>query len=238
MNLVSILMAVLMMLNLAPQSQSGGAQTQQVFALSGIISQVEEQGLMLESEQSGQVLVNLSDETVFEGLEKDELRAGQYIFVDYDGKMTRSLPPQVSAQRIAMYAVSGVVSEVSENSVTISREQEGDQVVVHLPEGADALYVGCPVTAYTDGVMTASIPGQVNARHVETPTLEGKISAVQEGSFSMTTGQGEEYTVNMGEDTVLSGALKSGGKVKVYYNGAATFSIPPQVAAIAVEVEA
>ena len=142
MNLVSILMAILVMLNLAPQSQSGGAQTQQVFALSGIISQVEEQGLTLESEESGQVLVNLSDETVFEGLEKDELRAGQYIFVDYDGKMTRSLPPQVSAQRIAMYAVSGVVSEVSENSVTISREQEGDQVVVHLPEGADALYVG------------------------------------------------------------------------------------------------
>lgn len=241
MKLFSILMAVMMMLNLAPRvsaEEVQEAQEAQVEALGGLIAQVEEQGLLLQNEQLGEVYVNLSEQTVFEGLEREDLAEGQFVNVEYDGKMTRSLPPQISAQKVSMNEITGVVSEVGEDSITITRPEQGDQVIVHLPENAEKLYVGCYVTVYTNGAMTASLPGQVSAQHIVTPTLEGEVGEVREEGFTLTTAEGETYDVNMDETTIKNGELKTGAKVKVFYSGAATFSLPPQVFAIVLEIAA
>ena len=60
----------------------------------------------------------------------------------------------------------GVVKGVKEGRVTITGEN--GEVILTLPEGADAPAVGEAITAYTTGVSTMSIPPQMNAVAVET----------------------------------------------------------------------
>ena len=135
----------------------------EIVELGGRITEIADGYIVIETLMHGMVQVNLGDDTLYDGADPDELAVGQYIQVMYDGKMTRSLPAQITALKVGLYPVSGVVKEVAENSVTLSREEIGDEVIVFLPEGAQALSVGDSVTAYTNGAMTMSLPAQTNA---------------------------------------------------------------------------
>ena len=144
--------------------QTGTAEAEaEIVELGGRITEIADGYIVMETLMHGMVQVNLGDDTLYDGADPDELAVGQYIQVMYDGKMTRSLPAQITALKVGLYPVSGVVKELGENSVTLSREEIGDEVIVFLPEGAEALSVGDSVTAYTNGAMTMSLPAQTNA---------------------------------------------------------------------------
>lgn len=131
--------------------------------ISGAIVELGEDYFVICDALLGDVQVNYSDDTLFEGTQADELALSQVVCVLYDGKMTRSLPPQVFALNVGMYPVSGKVTALGEGSMTIQREEIGDEVIVFLPEDAPQIAVGDVVTAYTNGAMTMSLPAQTTA---------------------------------------------------------------------------
>ena len=135
----------------------------EVFMLGGEVTEVGEGYFVMADAELGEVQVNLGDDSAFDGVELDELAAGQYVYVIYDGKMTRSLPPQVFALRVSMYATTGEITELTEGKMTLVRDEIGDEVIISLPQDAPALAVGDHVTAYTTGIMTMSIPALMNA---------------------------------------------------------------------------
>lgn len=145
------------------QEEQADAQ-QEVFTLTGQITEVGEGYLILKDAQQGQVHVNFAEDTVFEGVEQGALAAGQYAVVLYNGVMTRSLPPMVTAMRVSVYEISGTVAQVQEDGrVLIDRADVSDQVLVTLPEGAQTPEVGDEIVVYTNGIMTMSLPPQTNA---------------------------------------------------------------------------
>ena len=142
---------------------TGETEEPQIFMLGGEVTQVGEGFFVMTDAELGEVQVNLGDDSAFDGVEPDELAVGQYVYVIYDGKMTRSLPPQVFALRVSMYVTSGEITELTEGRMTLVRDEIGDEVIISLPQDAPALSVGDHVTAYTTGIMTLSIPAQMNA---------------------------------------------------------------------------
>ena len=137
------------------------AETQvELVQLQGVITEIADGYVMLDAGEQGQIQVNITDDTVVEGVE--ELAVGQSAVVNYDGKMTRSVPAQITALSIGVYEVKGTVKALEDGRVTIDKG-EGDEVVLTLPEAAPELAVGDAVTAYTTGVSTMSLPPQMNA---------------------------------------------------------------------------
>lgn len=128
--------------------------------LQGAITEVADGYVMLDAGEQGQIQANITDDTIVEGVE--ELAVGQHAVINYDGKMTRSVPAQITALSIGVYEVKGTVKALEEGRVIIDKG-EGDEVVLTLPEGAPELAVGDAVTAYTTGVSTMSLPPQMNA---------------------------------------------------------------------------
>lgn len=135
----------------------------EVEELYGQITEITEEYVMIKTEELGDVQVLLGEDTIIEGVETLEL--GQTAKVLYTGMMTRSLPPQITALLIGVYAVSGEVIAADEGSVTVTGEN--GEVILILPEGAEVPAVGDVITAYTTGVSTMSIPPQMNAVAIE-----------------------------------------------------------------------
>lgn len=157
----------------------------EVYYLTGQITEIADDYIILEGTEQGTVQVNLFDDTVFGGKFPDELAVGEYAQVLYDGKMTRSIPPQVTALAVDVSVLEGKVAEILEDGrVLIDRtdvmEQQVDsqmkedgtvdtevtrtpeQVILSLPEGVE-LKVGDSAVFYTTGVATMSLPAQMNA---------------------------------------------------------------------------
>ena len=139
-----------------------GEEAVEILELGGEITEIGDGYIVIMDSVHGMVQVNLGDDTLYDGADLEELAVGQFIQVMYDGKMTRSLPPQVFALKVGLYPVSGTVKEVGEGSVTLETQESGE-VIVFLPEGAPQLNAGDSVTAYTNGAMTMSLPAQATA---------------------------------------------------------------------------
>ena len=131
--------------------------------LGGEVTEVGEGYFVMNDAELGEVQVNLGDDSAFDGVEMDALAVGQFFYVLYDGKMTRSLPAQVTALRIGVYEVRGTVKAIEEGRITVEKTEGGDEVVLTLPEGAPELQAGDAITAYTTGISTMSLPPQMNA---------------------------------------------------------------------------
>lgn len=142
---------------------AAGEEIVEIFDLSGKVIEVGEGFFVIDAGQMGAVQVNTGDDTIFEGVTMEEIALGQYVQVLYDGKMTRSLPAQIYALKVGMYAISGEVKAAEEGSITLLRDEIGDEVIVFLPEGAQEIAVGSHVIAYTNGAMTMSLPAQTTA---------------------------------------------------------------------------
>ena len=161
------------------------ADENEVYYLNGQITEITDEYIILEGTEQGTVQVNLFDDTAFGGKFPDEFVVGEYAQVIYDGKMTRSIPPQVTALAVDVCVLEGKVAEILEDGrVLIDRtdvmEQQVDsqmkedgtveteaaytpeQVIVSLPEGVE-LSVGDNAVFYTTGVSTMSLPAQMNA---------------------------------------------------------------------------
>ena len=78
--------------------------------LEGLVTEVLEQGFVMEDIELGSVLLNVDETTVMDGiLAEGDIEVGQYVFVEYDGRLTRSLPPQAHADRVGCYRLTGTV---------------------------------------------------------------------------------------------------------------------------------
>ena len=135
----------------------------EVYYLTGQITEITDEYIILEGTEQGTVQVNLFDDTVFGGKLPDELVVGEYAQVLYDGKMTRSIPPQVTALAVDVCVLEGKVAEILEDGrVLIDRTDVTEQVILSLPEGVE-LKVGDSAVFYTTGIATMSLPAQMNA---------------------------------------------------------------------------
>ena len=148
------------------------AQVQETMNVEGMIVTVEEDHFIMQEKELGEIRVNFGAESLFEGVIAADLSFGQYVFVDFDGKMTRSLPPQIFAQKVGMYPVAGVVVEIGEGSITIEQENGAGQAIIHLAEGAFVPEMGEAIIAYTNGAMTMSLPPQTTALAIDVVTAE------------------------------------------------------------------
>lgn len=131
--------------------------------LQGCVLEVGADYFLLDTQTHGQVQVNFGAETVFEGVDGHTLAAGQFAVVDFNGTMTFSLPPQVFAQRVGVYAIAGKVAQVSDGQLTLIRQDTGEEVIVTLGDLDVIAAVGDEIIVYTTGVATLSLPAQVNA---------------------------------------------------------------------------
>ncbi len=180
-------------------------ETEMDTLLEGMVTEIVDGGFVMEDAEQGEVMLNLSDATVFDGiLMEDELAVGQYVFVEYDGRMTFSLPPQAHADRVACHVLTGSVTEVLEDGSILMNDDVFGETIVHLPEGMNHVYAGMPITVYYDGVMSLSLPGQASASHILLPELTGTVSNRTEEGFTLTDADSIEYEVKFAEDTLIS----------------------------------
>lgn len=148
-----------------------GADAVTYFHLEGIVTDVTENGILMNSvsdSYQGEVLVNTDEATTVEGIESlKDVTIGQYIFVTYNGKMTRSLPPQVYASKLSCHILEGNVTEVMDDSFLMQLANEQGPVIVHTQEGQPQVELGSHVIVYTNGIMAMSYPGQVTAMQLD-----------------------------------------------------------------------
>jgi len=132
--------------------------------------------------------------------------------------MTRSLPPQIAALHIGVYAVSGVIAEVLEDSIVIIDDETGEQIILTLP-GSELL-------------------GE------NEELLEDEMLAVEEELDAEMIEEIEEETEEeLSEEEMLEGGIAEeaaemefsvGDKIIAYTTGAMTMSLPPQMNALAI----
>ena len=162
---------------------------------------------------------------------------GQYVLVTYNGQMTRSLPPQVTALTVSCFTATGIVSELTEESLMLTDEKLGDLLVM-LNDELPQVWEGGQITVYFDGVMTASLPAQIGARRIEVPSIIGEMSDQTEESFLLTDDSGEIWEVLLTEETSVSGTLADGDRVRVVFGGETSEpsdDVPAQLTAYAVQ---
>ena len=123
----------------------------------GILVEIAEDHLLLDTETHGQVFVHLTEDTLYEG---ETPVVGAYVHVTNNGAMTMSLPPQITALRVGCYAFTGTVSEITEDSFMLTAESAPYQVNAEA-ETLAGLEEGETVTVYFSGMMTMSIPAQI-----------------------------------------------------------------------------
>lgn len=117
--------------------------------------------LMLETEEYGLVEAHFHPETLLEGAE--DLAVGDYVFITYNGIMSRSIPAQITAEKVTAYRFTGIVSQLQEDGFLLTTEDAGDVWVNAEAELLEGVAAEAEITVYFDGVMTMSLPGQICA---------------------------------------------------------------------------
>ena len=98
----------------AEQAAIGEEETFEIVEIVGNITEIAEDYVLIDAGEMGMIQANTSIDTLIEGVE--ELAVGQTAVILYDGKMTRSLPAQITALRINM----GIMASASRQVVSIS----------------------------------------------------------------------------------------------------------------------
>ena len=177
---------------------------EEIHQLEGYVTEIIDGGFVLEDIQRGTVILNTDASTVWDGVLMDgQLEVGMYVLVDYDGRMTRSIPPQAHADRVGCYTLQGYVSDFSTDGLLLTGDERFGDVWVNLNVvDPQHLYTGMYVLVYYDGIMAMSLPGRVTARQIEIPSLSGTVSEKAEDSFLLTTEGGETWKVLTTEETL------------------------------------
>jgi len=200
-------------------------------SLEGLVLEIAEDGsYLINTELHGEVQVLVTEETFVES--ENEIAVGDYVYIDYDGQMTRSLPAQITASVVRMFRMEGSIVEhfAEENAVLLSTETHGEVYVTLPQEWAGAEIDAEALTVYFNGAMTMSLPPRVNAGFVSPVySLQGVISELAEEYLVLGEGM-EAVQVNF-EAGSLPENMQVGDVVRVLYNGMMTRSLPPQVAA-------
>ncbi|MEG2605521.1 MAG: hypothetical protein RSB91_11325, partial [Clostridia bacterium] len=93
-------------LTLALPLAAFGEQSEIDTELEGLVTALVEGGFLMEDIDIGSVMLNVDEQTMRDGILTDgEIEVGQYVLVQYDGRLTRSLPPQAHADRVGCYVL-------------------------------------------------------------------------------------------------------------------------------------
>lgn len=200
-------------------------------SMEGSVLEIAEDGsYLINTAEHGEVQVLVGDETYVEA--SRDITAGDHIYVDYDGRMTRSIPPQITASVVRMHVLEGSVIESypEENAVLLMTETHGEVYVTLPDEWSSAEIASEALTVYFNGAMTMSLPPQVNAGHaVPGYALQGAVTEIGDGFLML--GEGLEAVQVNFADSALPENLNTGDVVRVIHDGQMTRSIPPQVSA-------
>lgn len=169
----------------------------------GTIVEVMEDGFLLQEADGREILYNVDEQTVLDGIASlTDFQKDLYVIVESDGRLTKSIPPQAHADRVTCYWLAGQVESVDEEENTFLMQTELGAVIVHRGELTTPVYAGMNVTVYFDGVMALSEPGQIAARKIEVPELQGTVLEMTENGFVLRTDDETEYRVILTEETV------------------------------------
>jgi len=196
----------------AEAAESLEEEAQEIFDLYGEILEITDEYVLIDTADMGHVQVNLSEDTVIEGV--DALEIGQTAVVMYNGMMTRSLPPQITALHIGVYAVSGVIAEVLEDSIVIVNDETGEQIILTLP-GSELLGEN------EELIEEEAIAADEEAEMVFEEELDEELSA-------------EEMLEDENAEEDAAPEFAVGDKIIAYTTGAMTMSLPPQMNALAI----
>lgn len=215
--------ALLLILTLFLPGLRASAQTAASATLQGLITEVGDGFFLMDDNTVGSVRVNLDDHlTVYEGTAaRDALAADQYVYVTYDGVMTRSLPPQVTALKVSCFSIRGTVGAILDGGYTVEGDAVLGTVIVHMGEGFPPVFRGVPVTVYYNGVMALSMPPQISAVHIAVPSLTGTVSDMTDRGFTLAPKDGGVQTVSLTAETAMQFLPADGDMVTVYYSGTA-----------------
>jgi len=192
--------------------------------LRGLIMEVYEDGILLNDPNLGEVILNVSPETVLEGvLAERPLAKGMYVLSQYNGRVTRTDPPQSHADRLACYPLAGIVAELLPDGILLTGDPMFGDVHVRLSKNMPRVFEDIPVTVYYDGTMTLSRPGKVAAHYIVVPAVRGLVRSVAADSLILDIGYKEPLAVKLSDSTLMpaswfDGNLK-GRTVIVYYDG-------------------
>ena len=178
--------------------------------LEGFVTELVENGFVMEDQELGETLLNTDDATVWDGvLANGELAVGQYVFAEYDGKLTRSIPPQAHADKVGCYVLKGTAGGFLQDGVLLVGDEVFGDVIVKLDASRWHVFEGVPMTVYYNGIMALSLPGQVSASAILLPQLSGVVTEKDDNGFSITTNDGASYYVELDESSLVSVALPS-----------------------------
>ena len=191
--------------------------------LQGLITALETDGFRMDDTVLGTVEVRLDAQlTAYEGIAaRDRLAVGQYVYVQYNGILSRSVPPQVTALKVSCFALTGTVGAILENGCVVEGDAVLGTTVVHMAEGQPPVFTGMTVTAYYNGVLALSLPPQLTAVHLVVPVLEGTVSRTADAGFTLTDANGSATAITLTEVTALATLPADGVTVRVYYSGKA-----------------
>ena len=229
--LIALVLTTVMLASLAMATDGTNTTTQQYNLQDGQVNAIGDGYVMIVLDGS-EYQINVTEETILEGTEK--LAIGDWLQVVHNGQMTRSLPPQVAAQVIRSYSVTGTVSGLTENSFTLT-DENGMEIVVNFdPDRFVGVQDTMQVTVWFDGMMSRSLPAQNTAEHIRTQVLTGVITEVTEDGFMVVDDNGILTFVHVSEATRIFTELAVDAAIRVTTDGTATMSLPAQVTAIEV----
>lgn len=235
--LLGIVLSVLMALPFGGAfAQSTQEEQPATEYITGTVKALQDDGSILLAQFSGdEVLVHVDENT---RVTLDwPLSPGYVILVAYNGIMTRSLPPQITAVEIGSYTIEGKVQAVNEESnrlLVLSAEHAEVWVTLAETESA-ADYADEYVQVSFSGILALSLPPQAYAIGIRPIAAErGTIAEMTDESLLLIWNE-SGLRVMLSDATKRPDDLAVGDTVMVLYSGAMTRSLPPQVSAIAVE---
>lgn len=202
----------------------------EIAVIAGTVLEVTEgESLLIDAGEQGEIMALINEETNMD-IGEGAIAAGDYVYIDYDGKMTRSIPAQITAMTVRRHVIEGDVAEVyADDNAVLLNMGENEQVYVRLPESwagqkVDAVHM----TVYFDGVMTMSLPGQINAGLVIPGyAMQGEVTQINRDYIML--GEGEEAIQVNFEEGTLPQCLNVGDIVRAMYDGKVTRSLPAQI---------
>ena len=158
------LMLVLLLTGLSALAVPNDEAEETIFALEGVVIEVSEDSYLIESEIHGPVQILFNEETIFDT--SRDIAIGDYIYTVYNGMMSRSIPAQITAELVRMYAISGkIISADPEVSGVLLETETHGEVYAYLPEPW-LENTAETITVYFDGAMTMSLPPQISGNYV------------------------------------------------------------------------
>ena len=189
---------------------TGAAADETPVVRDGTITEVLEDGFVMQEADGREILFNVDEQTALDGFETlEDLDVGMYVIVESDGRLTKSIPPQAHADRVTCYWLAGQVESVDGEENTFLMQTELGEVIVHKGDLTTPVYAGMTVTVYFDGVMALSLPGQIAARKIVAPELQGTVLEMTETGFVLRTDDEMEYDVTLTDETVFGVLLSA-----------------------------